>query len=99
MAMLFCPYKKWFHGIKRAKCYTRINAECEWFLMRRQAQHEGQSSSIHAGLIEVFYLPIYSPERNPEERLNADLELIICKKCPCVPWQISLKLRAQFLPR
>jgi transposase len=24
--------------------------------------------------IEVFYLPSYSPELNPEERLNADLK-------------------------
>ena len=28
----------------------------------------------HQQLIEVFYLPSYSPELNPDERLNADLK-------------------------
>ena len=28
----------------------------------------------HKGQIEVFYLPSYSPELNPDERLNADLK-------------------------
>jgi DDE superfamily endonuclease len=28
----------------------------------------------HKELIEVFYLPSYSPELNPDERLNADLK-------------------------
>jgi DDE superfamily endonuclease len=32
--------------------------------------------------IEVFYLPSYSPELNPEERLNADLKQAIGKKVP-----------------
>jgi hypothetical protein len=40
----------------------------------------------------VFCLP-------SEERFNADLGHTICSKCQCVPWQISLKLRAQSLPR
>jgi transposase len=26
--------------------------------------------------MEVFYLPSYSPELNPEERLNADLKQV-----------------------
>jgi transposase len=30
--------------------------------------------------IEVFYLPSYSPELNPEERLNADLKQAIGKR-------------------
>ena len=30
----------------------------------------------HSAQIELFYLPSYSPQLNPEERLNADLELI-----------------------
>jgi transposase len=34
------------------------------------------------GKIEVFYLPSYSPELNPEERLNADLKQTIGKKVP-----------------
>lgn len=32
--------------------------------------------------IELFYLPSYSPERNPEERLNADLKYAIGSKVP-----------------
>ena len=32
--------------------------------------------------IEVFYLPSYSPELNPEERLNADLKQAIGAKAP-----------------
>ena len=32
--------------------------------------------------IEVFYLPSYSPELNPEERLNADLKHAIRTKAP-----------------
>ncbi len=32
--------------------------------------------------IEVFYLPSYSPELNPEERLNADLKLAITTSVP-----------------
>lgn len=33
-------------------------------------------------MIEVFYLPSYSPELNPEERLNADLKHAIDTKVP-----------------
>lgn len=32
--------------------------------------------------IELFYLPSYSPELNPEERLNADLKQVIGSKVP-----------------
>lgn len=32
--------------------------------------------------IELFYLPSYSPELNPEERLNADLKHVISSKVP-----------------
>ena len=35
--------------------------------------------------IELFYLPSYSPELNPEERLNADLKHAIGSKVPCEP--------------
>jgi transposase len=41
--------------------------------------------------IEVFYLPSYSPEFNPEERLNADLKQAIGKR---VPVRTKAKLRA-----
>lgn len=40
--------------------------------------------------IEVFYLPSYSPELNPEERLNADLKQTMGKK---VPVRTKAKLR------
>ena len=36
----------------------------------------------HKALMEVFYLPSYSPELNPEERLNADLKHVIRSKVP-----------------
>ena len=36
----------------------------------------------HTDKMEVFYLPSYSPELNPEERLNADLKQTIGKKVP-----------------
>jgi transposase len=32
--------------------------------------------------IELFYLPSYSPELNPEERLNADLKQVLRSKVP-----------------
>jgi hypothetical protein len=32
--------------------------------------------------IELFYLPSYSPQLNPEERLNADLKQEIGKRVP-----------------
>jgi transposase len=40
--------------------------------------------------IELFYLPSYSPELNPEERLNADLKQAIGKR---VPIRTKAKLR------
>lgn len=36
----------------------------------------------HTDQIEVLYLPSYSPELNPEERLNADLKHVIGRKVP-----------------
>ena len=36
----------------------------------------------HKNKIELFYLPSYSPELNPEERLNADLRYAIYSKVP-----------------
>ena len=44
----------------------------------------------HTNHIEVFYLPSYSPELNPEERLNADLKQAMGKK---VPVRTKAKLR------
>jgi transposase len=34
----------------------------------------------HKDEIEMYYLPSYSPELNPEERLNADLKQAIGRK-------------------
>lgn len=45
----------------------------------------------HKDEIELFYLPSYSPELNPEERLNADLKHAIYTK---VPVRTKAKLRA-----
>ncbi|CAG9931992.1 IS630 family transposase [Candidatus Nitrotoga arctica] len=45
----------------------------------------------NAQKIELFYLPSYSPELNPEERLNADLKHVITSK---VPVRTKAKLRA-----
>ena len=36
----------------------------------------------HKEKIVLFYLPSYSPELNPEERLNADLKHAFCSKVP-----------------
>jgi transposase len=38
-----------------------------------------------ADQIELFYLPSYSPQLNPEERLNADLKQEMGKRVPCAP--------------
>ena len=40
--------------------------------------------------IELFYLPSYSPQLNPEQRLNADLKQQMGKR---VPVRTKLKLR------
>lgn len=44
----------------------------------------------HKDEIELFYLPSYSPELNPEERLNADLKQEMGKR---VPVRTKTKLR------
>ena len=45
----------------------------------------------HGEKIELFYLPSYSPQLNPEERLNADLKQEMGRR---VPVQTKAKLRA-----
>jgi transposase len=45
----------------------------------------------HAAKIALFYLPSYSPELNPEERLNADLKQAMGSK---VPARTKAKLRS-----
>jgi len=44
----------------------------------------------HKEKMEVFYLPSYSPELNPQERLNADLKQAMGKR---VPVRTKAKLR------
>lgn len=44
----------------------------------------------HEDKIALFYLPSYSPELNPEERLNADLKQEMGKR---VPIRTKAKLR------
>ena len=36
----------------------------------------------HGDQIEVFYLPAYSPELNPDEMLNADLKAVVTRQAP-----------------
>lgn len=38
--------------------------------------------AAHAEQIEVFYLPSYSPELNPDEMLNADLKAAVTSRAP-----------------
>ena len=45
----------------------------------------------HSAKIELFYLPSYSPQLNPEERLDADLKQEMDKR---VPVRTEAKLRA-----
>mgnify|MGYP000184460629 CR=1 FL=1 len=47
--------------------------------------------AVHQADIEVFYLPSYSPELNPDERLNADLKHAISTR---VPVRTKAKLHA-----
>jgi len=46
--------------------------------------------ALHEAQIELFYLPSYSPQRNPEEGLNADLKREMSKR---VPVRTQAKLR------
>lgn len=36
----------------------------------------------HSGQVEVFHLPSYSPELNPDERLNSELKHVIGSRVP-----------------
>ena len=45
----------------------------------------------HSEKIELYYAPSYSPQRNPEEWLNADLKQEIGKR---VPVRTKARLRA-----
>ena len=47
-----------------------------------------------ADKMELFYLPSYSPELNPEERLNADLKHAIDSKVPAARTKTKLKAAA-----
>ena len=54
-------------------------------LDRLQVHRAGQIRdwlAAHRTKIEVFYLPAYSPELNPDEGLNADLKQAVTRKPP-----------------
>jgi transposase len=54
-------------------------------LDRLQVHRAGQVRdwlAAHRARIEVFYLPPYSPELNPDEGLNADLKQAVTRKAP-----------------
>jgi hypothetical protein len=57
----------------------------------RASLQAGEGLAEHRKAVEVFYLPSYSPELNPDERLNADLKNAIGTK---VPVRTKVKLRA-----
>jgi transposase len=52
-----------------------------WACIIRNRSRNGWQRIIKQ--IEVFYLPSYSPELNPDERLNGDLKQSIKTKVPC----------------
>ena len=63
------------------------NARGKIFLiLDRLAAHRARQVhdwlAAHRTQIEVFYLPPYSPELNPEEGLNADLKQAVTRKAP-----------------
>jgi transposase len=54
--------------------------------------------AAHRTKIEVFYLPAYSPELNPDEGLNADLKQAVTRKAPArskqqLKWAIVSHMR------
>ena len=51
----------------------------------------------HAEYIEVFYLPSYSPELNPDEMANADLKQAVTKLAPARTKQQLVKATARHL--
>ena len=63
------------------------DAHCKVFLiLDRLAAHRARQVhdwlAAHRAQIEVFYLPPYCPEPNPEEGLNADLKQVVTRKAP-----------------
>jgi len=53
----------------------------------------------HAEAIEVFYLPSYSPELNPDEMANADLKQAVTKLAPARTELQLVKATARHLPQ
>jgi transposase len=63
------------------------DAGCKVFLiLDRLPVHRGRAGrnwlAGHRSQIEVFHLPAYSPELNPDEGLNADLKQALPRKAP-----------------
>lgn len=48
--------------------------------LRKSAKQASPSDKSHKDEIEVFYLPPYAPELNPDELLNSDLKRGISKR-------------------
>jgi transposase len=61
-----------------------------WHLGQNKIGGNKRRSSERKDQIELFYLPSYSPQLNPEERLNADLKQEMGKR---VPVRTQAKLR------
>ena len=94
-------------GARQAKCPGRTRRFNTLFSARRRSQRSRLTLyyakpvhhckpvkawlAQHKEQMEVFYLPSYSPELNPEERLNADLKHRIRSK---VPVRTQAKLHA-----
>ena len=77
----------------RAHARVRSTCRASTYLSGKSVQTNRATSAWaveNAKSIELFYLPSYSPELNPEERLNADLKHAISSK---VPVRTKAKLR------
>ena len=53
----------------------------------------------HRARIEVFYLPAYSPELNPDEGMNADLKQVVTRKAPARSKQELKRLTVSHMRR
>lgn len=63
--------------MRRRKCFLILDN-----LLVHHSKPVKKWAEVHKEKIELFYLPGFSPELNPEERLNADLKHTISTKVP-----------------
>jgi len=82
------------HSVKRprepwAKNYTK-QGQGQFLILDNLRVHHSKPVKTwlaeRTNQIEVFYLPSYSPELNPEERLNADLKQAMGSQDPRVKY-------------